>query len=190
ARAPEEMASRVPLAHAAILENVDLLAGAPTDVPARETGDGPAHRHVGASGVEEMLLGLVGSDEHHTPLGEWSFASGLDTEEALERVDACSRPAPVVLRFPFELRLHRLRHAIAVGEAELRQHGSRRGEAEVLDEVLSEESHRDRIEKESALSGEADQPAFGVELEELLVVEIFSAQCRPLFRIEGEGTSF
>ena len=125
--------------------------------------------------MQEMLLGLVRSDEHHALLRERALASRFDTEEAFERMDAGARSAPVLLGLPLELRLHRVCHAIAVREAELREHGAGGRHAEVFDEVLSEEPHRDRVEQESALSREADHAAFGVELEKLFVVEIVGA---------------
>ena len=44
-------------------------------------------------------------------------------------------------------------------------------EAEVLDEVLPQQSHRDRVEEERALSGEPDHPSLRLELQELLVIQ-------------------
>ena len=141
--------------------------------------------------MQEMLLGLVRSDEHHALLGERSLASRLDTEEPFERVDAGARSAPVLLGLPFELGLHRLCHALAVREAELREHGAGGGQAEVLDEVLSQEPHRDRVEQQRALSREADHAAFGVELEKLFVIEIVGAHQRGHpFELKETGTSF
>ena len=71
--------------------------------------------------------------------------------------------------------LHRLRHAPAVGEAELGEHRARRGDAEVLDQILSEQAHRDRVEQERALPREADQTALGVQLQQLLMIQIVGA---------------
>jgi hypothetical protein len=65
ARSAEEVARSVALAEAAVLEGVDLLAGAPAEVATGEATDGPAYGHVGATEVQEMLLGLVGGADHH-----------------------------------------------------------------------------------------------------------------------------
>ena len=129
--------------------------------------------------MQEVLLGLVGGDEHHPLLGERSLASGLDAKEAFEGVDARAGAEPVLVAVPLELRLHRLGHAPAVGEAELGEHGARGGEAEVLDQVLAQESHRHRVEEQRALPGEADHAAFRVQLQQLLVIQIVGAHRLP-----------
>ena len=49
------------------------------------------------------------------------------------------------------------------------------GQAEVLDEVLPQEPHRDRVEQERPLPGEADDAALRVQLEQLLVVQVLGA---------------
>ena len=185
ARAADQVAGRVALAHAAVLEDVDLLADAAADVAAGEPADGPAHRRVGATEVQEVLLRLVGGDEHHALLGERSLAAGLDAEQALERVDAGARAPPVVVAVPLELGLHRLGHAPAVREAELGEHGARGGEAEVLDQVLAQQPHRHRVEQERALPGEADHAALRVQLQQLFVVQIVRAHATDtIIRIE------
>ncbi len=161
ARAPEQVAGRVALAHAAILEDVDLFAGGPADVAAGEAADGPAHRHVGAAEMQEVLLRLVGGDEHRALLGQRALAPRLHAEEALEGVDAGAGAPPVLVAVPLELGLHRLGHAPAVGEPELGEHGARGGEAEVLDEVVAQEPHRDGVEQERALPGERITPPSG-----------------------------
>ena len=71
-------------------------------------------------------------------------------------MDADTCPLPLFVASPVELRLHRLRHAPAVREAELREHGAGGGEAEVLDQVLAQQAHRHRVEQQRALPGEAD----------------------------------
>jgi hypothetical protein len=165
ARPPEKMASRIALAHAAVFEDVDLLAFAPADVAAGEAADGPAHGHVGATEVQEMLLRLVGGDEHQALPGDGALAFRLDAEEAFERVDAGARAAPVLVAVPLELGPHGLGHAPTMGEAELGEHGAGGSEAEVLDEVLPQEPHRHRVEKERTLSGEADHASLRVQLQ-------------------------
>ena len=54
----------------------------------------------------------------------------------------------------------------------LREDGARRREAKIFDEVLSQESHRNGVEQERALAGEADDASFGIELQKLVVIEI------------------
>jgi hypothetical protein len=67
-----------------------------------------------------------------------------------------------------------------MGEAELGEHGAGGGEAEVLDEVLSQQPHRHRVEKERTLSGEADHASLRIELQQFLVIQIFGAHRRSL----------
>jgi hypothetical protein len=136
------VAGRVALAHAAILENVDLLASGSAEVAAGEAADGPAHRRIGAAEMQEVLLRLVAGDQHHALLGEGALASRLDPEEALQGVDAGAREAPVLVAGPFELGPHRLGHAPTVGEAELGKDRAGSREAEVLDQVLAQKPHR------------------------------------------------
>ena len=115
--------------------------------------------------MQEMLLRLVRGNEHHTLLGERSFASRFDAEKAFESVDAGTRPAPVLVAVPLELGLHSLGHAPTVGEAELGEHGAGGRKAEVLDEVLSQEPHRHRVNEERALPREEDHPSLRVQLQ-------------------------
>ena len=103
------------------------------------------------------------------------LAARLDAEQTLERVDAGAGAAPVLVAVPLELGLHRLGHAPAVGEAELGEHGARRGEAEVLDQVLPQQAHRHRVEQERALPREADHAALRVQLQQLLVIQVVGA---------------
>jgi hypothetical protein len=55
--------------------------------------------------------------------------------------------------------------------AELSQQNASRSKAEVLHEVLSQEPHRNGVQKERSLSCEPDQTSLGVELQELLVIQ-------------------
>jgi hypothetical protein len=57
-----------------------------------------------------------------------------------------------------------------VGETELGEHRTGGGQAEVLDEILPQEPHRDRVEQERALLGEPNDASLRVELQELLVM--------------------
>ena len=100
ARAPEQVAGRVALAHAAIFEDIDLLAGGPAEVAAGQPADGPAHGRVGATEMQEVLFRLVGGDQHHALLGQRVLASRLDAEQAFEGVDARARAAPVFVARP------------------------------------------------------------------------------------------
>src|SRR5690606_39163627 len=191
ARASEEVTGRIALAHAAVFEDVDVLAFASAFVAADEATNSPACRHIRAAEVQEMLLRFVGGDEHHALLGERFLASRLNAKKAFEGVDAEARAAPVLVAVPFELGLHGFSHAPTVGEAELGEHGAGGREAEVLYEVLSQEPHGDRVDEERALSGEPDHASVGVELQELLVVQIVDAHLPDaLLRIEVEGTSY
>ena len=78
-----------------------------------------------------------------------------------------------------------------MSEAELGQYCSGGGEAKVLDQVLPQKTHRDRVQQQRALSREADRSAFGVELQQLFVVQIVGAHARvfALRRFEGESKS-
>ncbi len=151
--------------------------------------DRPAHGDVGPTEVEEMLLRLVRSDEHRSLLAERVATARLDAEESLERVDAEPCAQPLLVAVPGELLAHRFGHPPSVGEPELREHGARRGQPEVLDQVLPQEPHRDRVEQERALSREANDPAFRVELEELLVIQVRCAHFRS-HRSDGVPISF
>ena len=93
-----------------------------------------------------MLLRLVGAEEHRALRGEGSLASRLDAEKAFEGMDPGARAAPVLIAVPLELRVHGLGHAPTVGEAELGEHGTGGSEAEVFDEVLSQEPHCHRVQ--------------------------------------------
>ena len=73
-----------------------------------------------------------------------------------------------------------------MGEPELREHGARRRGAEALDEILAQQPHRDGVEQQRALTREADHPASGVELEELLVVQIVRAHSTDLIKMIGK----
>jgi len=61
----------------------------------------------------------------------------------------------------------------------LGEHGAGRGEAKVLGEVLAKDPHRDRVEEQRALSGEADQPFIRVKLQDLGEVEVVFVQFVP-----------
>ena len=101
-------------------------------------------------------------------------------------VEARRGDPPVLVAVPAELGLQRLRHAPAVSEAELGQHGARGDEPEVLDQVLAQQTHGHRVEEDRALPSKADHPVLGLEFEEFLVIEIVGAHGRPFF----EATSF
>ncbi len=159
------MAGGIALAHAAIFEDVDLLASGSAEIAAGQPADGPAHGRIGAAEMQEVLLCLVGGDEHHTVSGESLRVSRLDAEEALQGVDAGACAAPVFVAGPFELGLHCLGHAPTVGEAELGEHSAGSRQPEVLDQVLAQEPHRHRIEQERTLTSKPDHPALGVQLQ-------------------------
>ncbi len=112
------------------------------------------------------------------------MASGLDAEKAFEGVEAGARAAPVVVGVPLELGLHRLRHAPTVGEAELGEDGAGGSEAEVLDQVLSQQPHRHRVKRERTLTGEADHASIRVQLQQLFMVQIVGAQAGSPFKLK------
>ena len=90
-------------AQTAIFEDVDLLAGGVADVAAHEAADGPAHGRIGATEVQEMLLRLVGCEQHRPLLGERVLTSRLGAEEPLEGVDAGAGATPFLVARPLEL---------------------------------------------------------------------------------------
>ena len=169
------MAGRIAFAHAAVLKDVDLLADGSAEITAGEAADGPAHRRIGAAEMQEVLLCLVGRDQHHALLGEGTLASRLNPEEALQGVDAGAREAPVLVAGPFELGPHRLGHSPTVGEAELGKDRAGSHEAEVLDQILAQNHHRHCIKQQRALSGEADHAALRIQLQQFLMIQIVDA---------------
>jgi len=189
-RAREQVARGIALACATILEDVRVLAGDPAQVAAREAADRPAYGHLGAPEVKEVLLGFVGGDDHRAGLGQRPATAGLDAEQALEGVDASARAPPFLVALPRELGPHRLGHSPAVGEAELGEYGARGRDPEILHEILTQESHRDRVEQQRALTCKADHAAVRVQFQEFLVVQIIRAHPVFLLRIDGHGTSF
>ncbi len=113
--------------------------------------------------MQQMLLRLVGRKQHCTLLGERVLTPRLDEKESLQSEKSGPGAATFLIVQPLEVLLHGLRHAPAVGKAKLGEHRTRRGEAEVLNQVLAQESHGDGIEQEGALPGEADHPSLWVD---------------------------
>ena len=145
ARAAEKVASRIAFAHAAVFQDEYLFASDTAEVTAGQPADGPAHRCIGATEMQEMLLRLVAGDQHHALLGERALALRLDAEKAFQGVDAGARQAPVCRIGPLELGLHSLGHAPTMRESELGQNRTRSIEAEILDQILAQEPHCDRV---------------------------------------------
>jgi hypothetical protein len=79
--------------------------------------------------------------------------------------------------------------APAVCEAELREDGARRSEAEVLHEVLAQEPHRHGVDHEGALPGEPDHAAVRVQLQQLLVVQVVGSHEGNSFEMMGHAKS-
>jgi hypothetical protein len=73
-----------------------------------------------------------------------------------------------------DLGFHRFRPGPTMGEAKLGEHGTGRREAEILDQVLAQEPHRDGIDEECAAFGERSEAWIRLRLEELIVVQMFS----------------
>jgi hypothetical protein len=86
----------------------------------------------------------------------------------MKPLPASTTPLPTVR--PLELFFHRRRHAPAVGEAELSEHCLGGGQSEVVHQILPEDAHGHRIEKERALSGETDHASLWVQLQKLVVM--------------------
>jgi hypothetical protein len=57
-----------------------------------------------------------------------------------------------------------------VGKAKLGQDGSGSGEAKVLDQVLSENPHRNDVEQDSPLPSKTNDSGFGVEFEQFFMI--------------------
>ena len=167
------------LAQTAIFEDVDFLAGGVADVTAYEAADGPAHARIGATEVQEMLLGLVGCKQHRPVLAEWVIASRLGAEKPLEGVDVGAGDAPFRIAVPVEIFFHGRRHAPTVCEAKLGEHCAGSGQAKVFNEVLTQEPHRHGVDKEGALPGETDHAPVWIELQQLLVMQIFHTHRLP-----------
>jgi hypothetical protein len=168
----------VTFAHAAIFQDIDVFARAAAQVTASKARDGPADGLVGAAKVQQVLLGLVRGEQHHTGFGKRALTARGDAEQAFERVDARPGATPVIVTFPLEFCLQRLRHAPTVSETELREHGASRAETKVFDQVLAQESHGDGVDQKRSLSGKADRAALRIELQELFVVQVISAHRR------------
>jgi hypothetical protein len=126
-----------------------------------------------------MLLRLVGCEQHRPLLGQWVLASRPGAEKPAEGVDARAGVTPFLMAGPPEFLLHGRRHAPAVGKAELGQHGSRGGQAEVVDEILPQDPHGHGVEQKGALPGESDQASVRVQFQELLVMQILGAHRTP-----------
>ena len=77
---------------------------------------------------------------------------------------------PFLVGLPLEFLLQGRGHAPAVGETELSEHRTGSGQAEVLDEILPQEPHRDRVEQEGALPGEPNDASLRVEFQEFFVM--------------------
>jgi len=130
--------------------------------------------------MQKMLFRLVGAVGHHALFGEGSLAIRVDAEMAFEGVDADSGAAPLIIVIPLELGLHGLGHAPTVGETELGEHGAGGREAEILDEILSQEPHGHRVKQERALPGKAERASLRIQLQKLPVIQIFDAHGQPL----------
>jgi hypothetical protein len=122
-----------------------------------------------------MLLRLVGCKDHHALLSERVFTSGLGEEESSEGVDAWTGETPFLTVPPFEFLANGLCHAPAVGEAELGEHGAGSGQAKVLDEILSQDPHGHGVDQERSLAGKTDDTPLRVQLQQLVVMQIFDA---------------
>ena len=188
-RTPEEAARRVTLAQTAIFEDVDFLAGGVADVTAHEAANGPAHARIGETEVQEMLLGLVGCKKHRPVLAERVITSRLGAEKPLEGVDVGAGKTPFRIVVPGEFLFHGRRDAPTVGESKLGEHRSGSGEAEVFNEVLTQEPHSHRVDKEGALPGETDHAPLWIELQQLLVMQILHTH-RPPHQIERTVVHF
>ncbi|MEJ2240222.1 MAG: hypothetical protein P8X82_18180 [Gemmatimonadales bacterium] len=99
-------------------------------------------------------------------------------------MDAGAGATPFLVVRPLEFPLHGCRHAPAVGEAELRQHCSSSGQAEVVNEILPQDPHGHSVEQKRALPRVTDYATLWVQLQKLLVIQVLDAH-RPPHQIEG-----
>ena len=178
--APEQVAGGVTVAHAAILQHEDLLAGGPAQVAADEAADGPAHGTFRAAEMEQVLLGLVGRGQQDSLPGQGVPAAGVHLEHAFQGMQPHGRVPPLRVVVPLEFGAQGFGHPPAVGEAELGEHGAGRQQAEVLHEVLAQKAHGHRVQQDRALPGEADDAAVRIQLEQFLVIQVGGAHGLPL----------
>ena len=129
--------------------------------------------------MQEMLLGLVGGEQHRSRLGQRILTSRLRAEEPLKRVDVGAGAPPVFIARPLELLLHGRRHPPAVGKTELGEHRAGSRQAKVVDKILPKKPHGHGVDQECALSGKTDHASLGVQLQEFLVMQILDAHRLP-----------
>ena len=126
-----------------------------------------------------MLLRLVGlaPDRLREGFGVEALRrrDGLEAHEPLQAMQAPARDPPFALALPGHRRLDRLGHRLPVAEAETREQAPGHRVAEGLDELRAQEAEGDGVEKEAAAPPEADHPARGRHLEQVVDSEIFGA---------------
>ena len=167
-----QVAAGVAAADAALLQDVDLLAQRPAQVAAGQAADRPAHGGVAAAEMGDVLLGLVGLDERQPFRRQRTDRARRQAVHAAEHVDAPARVVPVLLAFPLEEILHGVGHPPALDVAEPGQDRPGGGQSELVDQFLAEVAVGDAVDDDRALAGEADDPVFGVELQQLAHVQI------------------
>jgi hypothetical protein len=83
-----------------------------------------------------------------------------------------------------------------VSESKLRQHGARRRKPEVVDQVLAQQAHCDRVDQQDPLSSETDDSTRFIELQQLSVIQVLGAQqpsfewMTPYFILIGGASRF
>jgi hypothetical protein len=103
-------------------------------------------------------------------------------------MEARSGPPPLLIARPIHVLLHGFGHAPPVGEAKLGQDRARGGEAERLNEILTQDPHGPGIEQERPLACEVNLSTLWVQIQELGVIEVFRPHARS-FRLM-HGSSF
>ena len=125
--------------------------------------------------MQEVLLRFVGRKQHRSLLAERVPTSRLRAKEPSKCVNLGSGETPFFVIRPRELLLHGRGHAPAVCETKLGEHRASRDQAEVLDEILPQQAHGHGVEQKRSLASKPNRAALRVQLQELVVVQIFNA---------------
>src|ERR1035437_3780071 len=101
-------------------------------------------------------------------------------------MDARPCMQPILVAIPLKFGLHRFGHPPTMGKTELGEYGTGGIHAKVLDEILAQKPHRNRIEQQRSLSGEADYASFRIQFQQLFMIKI-SRSHRPTLSFVLKG---